>query len=568
MIDYSFDILIIGGGAAGLRASIAAAKNDKNLRIGIISKVYPMRSHTVAAEGGAAAALRDDDNFDLHALDTIKGSDYLADQDVVEMFVQEAPKEVIQLDHWGCPWSRDEDGKLSVRAFGGMSVKRTHLASDKTGFHLLHTLFQTSLQYPNISRCDEWLVTSLVVENNKIKGVVALELHSGQLRFVATKSLILATGGAGRIFAVTSNGAINTGSGMALAYRAGDPLKDMEFIQFHPTGLPKIGTLITEGARGEGGYLVNKDNERFLSRYIPNKMELGPRDIISRAIITELEQGKGFGDAKTGYVHLDLRHLGKDLMEERLPFVLELSRTYLAIDPLKEPIPVRPTVHYTMGGIHTNIDTETPIEGLYACGEAACISLNGANRLGSNSLTECLVFGARSGEVSAIYAKSQKDEEQSGNKIAQAQINSTEDFFKSLEDGTESVPMIQRSLRQVMDENCGVFRKEDSLQEALSTINELKERYSKVKIVDSSRTFNVEILDTLELGAMLEIAETIVESAIQRKESRGAHVRRDFPDRDDEKFLSHSLAHFSDKGPKIEYLPVTLTKWKPEERKY
>ena len=568
MIDYSFDILIIGGGAAGLRASIAAAKHSKNLRIGIISKVYPMRSHTVAAEGGAAAALRDDDNFDLHALDTIKGSDYLADQDVVEMFVQEAPKEVIQLDHWGCPWSRDEDGKLSVRAFGGMSVKRTHLASDKTGFHLLHTLFQTSLQYPNISRCDEWLVTSLVVENNKIKGVIALELHSGQLRFVAAKSVIMATGGAGRIFAVTSNGAINTGSGMALAYRAGAPLKDMEFIQFHPTGLPNIGTLITEGARGEGGYLVNKDNERFLSRYIPNKMELGPRDIISRAIITELEQGRGFGDVKTGYVHLDLRHLGEELMEERLPFVLELSRTYLAIDPLKEPIPVRPTVHYTMGGIHTNIDTETPIEGLYACGEAACVSLNGANRLGSNSLTECLVFGARSGEVSAIYAESQKDGKQSGDKIAESQIKSTEDFFKSLENGTESGPMIQRSLRKVMDENCGVFRKEDSLQEALATINELKERYTKVKIVDSSRTFNVEILDTLELGAMLEIAETVVETAIQRKESRGAHVRRDFPDRDDEKFLSHSLAYFSDKGPKIEYLPVTLTKWKPQERKY
>jgi len=568
MIDYSFDILIIGGGAAGLRASIAAAEHSKDLRIGIISKVYPMRSHTVAAEGGAAAALRDDDNFDLHALDTIKGSDYLADQDVVEMFVQEAPKEVIQLDHWGCPWSRDEDGKLSVRAFGGMSVKRTHLASDKTGFHLLHTLFQTSLQYPNISRYDEWFVTSLVVDNNKINGVIALELHTGQLKFIATKSLILATGGAGRIFAVTSNGAINTGSGMALAYRAGAPLKDMEFIQFHPTGLPNIGTLITEGARGEGGYLVNKDNERFLSRYIPNKMELGPRDIISRSIITELEQGRGFGDVKTGYVHLDLRHLGKKLMEERLPFVLELSRTYLAIDPLKEPIPVRPTAHYTMGGVHTNIDTETPIEGLYACGEAACVSLNGANRLGSNSLTECLVFGAKSGQVSAIYAESQKDGKQSDEKLAQSQIKSTEDFFKSLEHGTESVPMIQRSLRKAMDQNCGVFRKEDSLQEALSTINELKERYTKVKIVDSSRTFNVEILDTLELGAMLEIAEAVVESAIQRKESRGAHVRRDYPNRNDEEFLSHSLAHFSNKGPEIEYLPVTLTKWKPEERKY
>ncbi len=568
MDNPSYDILIIGGGAAGLRAAIAAAETDNKLSIAVVSKVYPMRSHTVAAEGGAAAAIRDDDSYDLHALDTIKGSDYLADQDVVETFVREAPGEIIQLDHWGCPWSRDKDGKLSVRAFGGMSVKRTHLASDRTGFHMLHTLFQTSLKFPNIVRCDEWLVTSLIANDNTIRGVVALELHTGKLHFISAKAVIIATGGAGQLFAVTSNGAINTGAGMALAYRAGAPLKDMEFMQFHPTGLPKIGTLITEGARGEGGYLLNRENERFLTRYVPSKMELGPRDLISRAIITELEEGRGFGDVKDGYVHLDLRHLGKKLMEERLPFVLELSRTYLGIDPLKQPIPVRPTVHYTMGGVHTNINTETAIQGLYSCGEAACVSLNGANRLGSNSLTECLVFGTRSGKASSIYANQHSFEGSEAEKKAEAEIQRQENLFQQLGSGSESISAMRRELRETMDENCGVFRSKESLEKASSKIQELKDRYKKAQVKDSSRTFNVELLGALELGSMLDVSETIVKSALERRESRGAHLRRDFPTRNDDEFLCHTLTHFTSDGPKIEYIPATITKWQPEERKY
>src|SRR5918999_270672 len=391
---YTHDIVIVGGGGAGLRAAIAAAEVSNKLSIGVISKVYPMRSHTVSAEGGTAAVLREYDSLDLHAKDTIFGADFLADQDAVEAFVQEAPGELIQLEHWGCPWSRDPDGRVSVRSFGGMTVDRTLFAADKTGFHLLHTLFQTSLKYDSIIRYDECFITSLLVDDGKVRGVTSINLYTGQVEVIAGNSVILCTGGGGRIFPFTTNAAINTGDGMAAAYRVGVPLKDMEFVQYHPTGLPGTGILMTEDSRGEGGHLLNKEGRRFLEDYIPSKMELGPRDILSRAIMQEFEKGQAFEGPYGQYVHLDVRHLGEETIDKKLPFVRELARNYVGIDPVHEPIPVRPVVHYMMGGIDTDIVGRTRLPGLYAAGEAACVSINGANRLGSNSLTEIVVFGA------------------------------------------------------------------------------------------------------------------------------------------------------------------------------
>src|ERR671919_1679374 len=415
MVDH--DIIIIGGGAAGLRAAIAAAeagnRTGKPPSIAIISKVYPVRSHTVAAEGGAAAVLREYDNQDSHIQDTIRGSDYLADQDVVEAFVHEAPGEIVRLEHWGCPWSREPDGRLAVRAFGGMSVNRTLFAADKTGFHMLHALFQTSLKYERVVRYDEFFVTRLLVEDGRCAGVAAIDLRDSKVRCILAKAVILCTGGAGRVFPFTTNAAIKTGDGMALAYRAGVPLKDMEFVQYHPTGLPGTGILITEASRVEGGWLKNKEGYRYLQDYglgpptdtpTHRKMELGPRDILSRCHMQEYAKGRTFEGPYGHYVHLDLRHLGEELIDKKLPFVRELASKYVGIDPVHEPIPVRPVVHYMMGGISTDINAKTNLEGLYAAGESACVSLNGANRLGSNSLTELLVFGNRAGRTAANYA--------------------------------------------------------------------------------------------------------------------------------------------------------------------
>src|ERR671918_282195 len=398
---FAHDIVIVGGGGAGLRAVIAAAEASKQLSIAVVSKVYPMRSHTVSAEGGTAAVLREFDNLDLHAKDTIFGADFLADQDAVEAFVKEAPGELIQLEHWGCPWSRDPDGRISARSFGGMSVNRTLFAADKTGFHMLHALFQTSLKYERIVRYDEFFVTKLLVEDGRCAGVAAMDLRDTEVRCIIGRAVIVCTGGAGRAYAFTTNGSIKTGDGMALAYRAGVPLEDMEFVQYHPTGLPGTGILMTEASRGEGGHLVNNEGRRFLEDYIPSKMELGPRDILSRAIIQEIEKGHAFQGPYGEYVHLDVRHLGERTIDTKLPFVRELVRDFVGIDPVYEPIPVRPVVHYMMGGVDTDMMGRTPLPGLYAAGETACVSMNGANRLGSNSLTECLVFGARVGRQAA-----------------------------------------------------------------------------------------------------------------------------------------------------------------------
>jgi fumarate reductase flavoprotein subunit len=407
------DVLLVGGGAAGLRATIEIAETNPDLDVAVVSKVYPMRSHTVSAEGGAAGVIADDDTTDEHVYDTVSGSDWLADQDAVELFVQEAPRELLQLEHWGCPWSRQPGGRVAVRAFGGMKRKRTWFASDKTGFHMLHALFQTSLKYRAVHRYDEWFVTRLLVDEGRVHGVVAVELATGRIRAITAKAVVLATGGCGKVFPFTTNANINTGDGMALAYRAGAPLKDMEFVQYHPTGLPFTGILITEAARAEGGWLLNEDGYRFLQDYDLGKpsptpelrsMELGPRDRISQAIFHEIAGGRAVETPYGQVVHLDLRHLGPQLIDDKLPFVRELCLKYERIDPVRELIPVRPVIHYMMGGVSTDNDGATALAGLYAAGETACVSINGANRLGSNSLPECLVFGARAGRAAAEYA--------------------------------------------------------------------------------------------------------------------------------------------------------------------
>ncbi len=561
------DIVLVGGGGAGLRAAIAIVESDPALTVACVSKVYPMRSHTVSAEGGAAAVARDDDSFELHAYDTIKGSDFLADQDIVEEFVEEAPLELTRLEHWGCPWSRDEDGRVSVRAFGGMSVNRTWFAADKTGFHMLHSLYQTSLKHDRIVHLDEGFVTRLLVDGGRARGVVSLDIRSGEVQVLLGRALILCTGGAGKVYPFTTNAAIKTGDGMALAYRAGVPLKDMEFVQYHPTGLPGTGILITEASRGEGGHLKNALGERFLERYVPNKMELGPRDILSRAIIQEAEAGRTFKGPYGDYVHLDLTHLGEAKIKERLPFVRDISINNVGIDPVKEPIPVRPVVHYMMGGVDTDASGATELPGLYAAGECASVSINGANRLGSNSLTECLVFGARAGLVAAEFARGSEEGDE---RDLLDQARHEADRIESLrgKQGGDRIAQIRREMASVMEQGCGVFREGSTIRSTLETIAQLKGRYADLGLQDTSRVYNTEIIAALELGNMLDVAETVAVSAVHRKESRGSHTRTDFPTRDDQSFLKHILVRFAPEGPKLDSKPVTITRWQPEERKY
>ncbi len=566
----TYDVLVVGGGLAGIRAAIAAAEADSKLKIAMVSKVYPMRSHTVAAEGGCAAVLREPDTFDGHAFDTIKGSDYLADQDVVEVFVREAPLEVIQMEHWGCPWSREPDGRISVRPFGGMTTWRTCFAADKSGFHMLHTVFQTSLQFPQIERLDEFFVTSLITEDGRCEGVIGFDMRSGEIRSLAARSVILATGGNGRVYAFTTNGSICTGDGMALAYRAGVPLKDMEFMQFHPTGMPSTGILITEAVRGEGGYLTNAEGERFLTRYVPNKMELGPRDIISRAMVTEFEAGRGLKGPYGDYMNLDVRHLGSEVINRKLPFMRELMGEYMGIDIVTDPMPVRPVEHYMMGGVDTDASGRTPMPGLYAAGECANAGINGANRLGSNSLPECLVFGAAAGRAAAQDARAVKAP--GSNPIAglvKDERKRIEGDFLERTTGDQRVGEIREDLQKAMDRGVGVFRTEEGLKGALQDLGELRERFARVRLDDHSRTFNTELVSVLELENMLDGADTIIHSALARDESRGSHARRDFPERNDEKFLAHTLAYHVPGGqPRLEYRPVRITSWQPQARTY
>jgi fumarate reductase flavoprotein subunit len=578
----SHDLLIIGGGGAGLRAAIALGEENPNLSVGVLSKVYPMRSHTVSAEGGAAAVIKANDSLDDHAKDTIAGSDWLADQDAVEVFVKEAPAEMVQLEHWGCPWSREANGQVAVRPFGGMKIERTWFAADKTGFHMLHALFQTTLKYSNITRYDEWFVTRLLVDDGRVQGATAIELRTGQVRALTAKAIILATGGAGRIFPFTTNAAIKSGDGMALAYRAGAPLKDMEFVQYHPTGLPGTGILITEAARGEGGILVNKDGYRYLQDYNlgqpldvhdpkhPQKaaMELGPRDRLSQAFMKEQEKGRTIKGHYGDVVHLDVRHLGEKKINKKIPFVRELAKNYAGIDPVYEPIPVRPVVHYMMGGVSTDKEGATIVPGLFAAGECACVSLNGANRLGSNSLTELLVFGARTARSAVRFAAQNPGLNQAA-LLAQAedeQKQLVQRWF--LGGGKETIANIRVELNHTMETGAGIFRTADSLQATCTTIQKLKERYKEVGISDKSNSFNTELTAALELGFLLDTAEAVAFSALARRESRGSHQRTDFPKRDDQNYLKHSLAYRSDGDPRIDYLDVVITRWPPGERVY
>ena len=574
----SHDVLLVGGGGAGLRAAIAVAEVNPKLSVAVVSKVYPMRSHTVSAEGGAAGAIKSNDSLDEHAYDTISGGDWMCDQDAVEAFVKEAPQELLQLEHWGCPWNREPDGHVAVRPFGGMKKERTWFAADKTGFHMLHTLFQTSLKYAPIKRYDEWFVTKLLVDDGRVQGVVAIELMSGKIQCILAKAVIICTGGAGKVFPFTTNANIKCGDGMSLAFRAGVPLKDMEFIQYHPTGLPFTGILITEAARAEGGWLLNKDGYRYLQDYdlgtpsptpVLRSMELGPRDRLSQAFVKEFERGRTIETPYGNVVHLDIRHLGEKKINAKIPFVRELCLKYQGIDPIKEMIPVRPVVHYVMGGVHTDINAATPIAGLYAAGEAACVSINGANRLGSNSLTECLVFGARAGKAAAELASSQP--EPGSQIVAQAldEARRVESQYLNKTGGRERIADIRTEMQQTMEDGAGIYRTQDSLVAASSKIAELQERFRDIAIEDHSHTFNTELTSALELSYMLDVAGAIIQSALHRQESRGSHQRTDFPKRDDEKFLTHSLAYRNEDGStRIEYLPVTITRWPPGERVY
>jgi fumarate reductase flavoprotein subunit len=574
----SHDVLLVGGGGAALRAAIAVSEINPKLSVAVVSKVYPMRSHTVSAEGGAAGVIAEDDTFDEHAYDTISGGDWLSDQNCVEIFVHEAPKELLRLENWGCPWSRRDDGKVAVRPFGGMKKMRTWFAADKTGFHMLHTLFQTSLRYP-VTRYDETFVTKLMVEDGRVCGVVAIELKTGKVRVITAKAVIICTGGCGRVFPYTTNANICTGDGMALAYEAGAPLKDMEMVQYHPTGLPFTGILITEASRAEGGLLVNKDGYRYLQDYnlgTPQKepvlrtMELGPRDRLSQAFVKEMEKGRTVKGPYGDVVHLDLRHLGEAKINAKLPMVRELCVKYENIDPVHELIPVRPVQHYMMGGVHTDTSGATPLKGLYAAGEAACVSLNGSNRLGSNSLGELLVFGARAGRAAAEYAS--QTAMPSANPVlalgADEERRIESEYLRKTR-GTEKISALREAMQHTMEAGAGIYRTRLSLAEAADKIAEMQERYKAISMEDHSLAFNTQLIAALELGFLLDVAETILQCGLQREESRGAHQRIDFPDRDDKKFLAHSLVSRGENGrPVVSYLPVTITRWPPGKRVY
>ncbi len=576
---FQADVAIVGAGGAGLRAAIAVAEADPALKIALISKVYPMRSHTVAAEGGAAGVTQAHDSFEHHFHDTVAGGDWLCEQDVVDYFIEHCRPELIQLEHWGCPWSRKEDGHVNVRAFGGMKIERTWFAADRSGFHILHTLFQTSIKYPSIKRFDEHYVSDLVVDEGRCQGVVAIEIGTGKFTMIQAKAVIIATGGAGRIFRESTNGGVVTGDGMALAYRHGVALRDMEFVQYHPTCMPGTGLLFTEACRGEGGLLKNKDGYRYLQDYglgpaepsPRNKaMELGPRDRLSQAFWHEERKGRTLNGPHGSYVHLDLRHLGRQKLHERLPLICELAEDFMGIDPADEAIPVRPAVHYTMGGIEVNGRTAASLPGLYAAGECSSVGIHGANRLGSNSLVEIVVFGKVAGVEAAQFAKSQA----SGNtdrlrKLAEQSVAEAQKLLTS-GDGTEQASVLRREMAQSMETGCGIFRLGTEMQDTVNKIAELRERFRNVKLTDTSHVWNTEWFMALELGCQLEVAQATALSALNRKESRGAHQRIDgYEERDDVNFLKHSLAWYAGSdAPRISYGDVKITKSQPAVRAY
>jgi len=564
----SHDVLIIGSGLAGLRAAIEISQLSGKLSVGVVSKVHAMRSHSVCAQGGTGAVLRLDrgDSAEAHMFDTIKGSDYLADQDAVERLVSMAPEEIYRLERWGMPWSRDSEGRIAQRPFGGHSHPRGNFAGDRVGFYEMQTLYDTCLRYPNIQFYHEWFVTKLIVDGTEFRGATAIEIRSGNFTALKAKAGIIATGGAGRLYAFATYSHSSTADGLAMAYRAGIPLKDMEFVQFHPTGLVPSGVLITEGARGDGGYLINKEGERFMKKYAPQKLELGPRDIVARSIATEIREGRGYRDeSDMEYVHLDLRHLGAEKIKERLSDIREVCIKLRGIDPIQEPIPVRYVCHFTMGGIHADIDGATPMKGLWGAGEAACISVNGANRLGTNSTATCLVWGGITGRAAAKYAMHHQPANFPHEAVTLEEKRIYDGIFRG--EGKENPYDIKHEMERTMDEHANVFRTKDGLGDALKTVRALRKRtYQHVE--DKSPEFNMNLINVLELQSMLEVAEVVLAGAYARTESRGAHFRLDHPKRDDQHWLKHTIAYKTPDGPRLEYSPVKITRYQPMERTY
>ena len=567
--SLEFDLIICGSGLAGLRAAISAAKKGPHLKIGVVSKVQVMRSHSVSAEGGTAAVLFEDegDTIESHVYDTVKGSDFLADQDVAERLCVEMPQQIRQLDHWGMPWSRRDDGRIDQRNFGGYSFPRATYASDKVGFYEMQTLYDTCQKYENIEYLNEWFVTSIIHDGKKFMGVTAIELGSGNFYTIKGKALIIATGGAGRLYSFSTYALSSTPDGLDMGFRAGMALKDMEFVQFHPTGILPSGILITEGARGEGGYLLNSQGERFMKTYAAGKMELAPRDIVSRSIMTEIQEGRGFKH-ETGVdcMKLDLRHLGDEKIKEKLGGIREISIKFSGIDPSKDLLDIRPVCHYMMGGLHTDIDGATEIQGVWAAGEVACNSVHGSNRLGANSTSECIVWGKITGELAAEYAMNNNNGDQWPHHLVAAEEKRIYDgIFRG--NGDVNPYEIRQELTDTLNDKAYVYRNETDLVDGLKKVRELKKQAWK-HVDDKAKEYNTNFVNVMELDSMFRVAEVLLVGAINRKESRGAHSRTDYPKRDDANFLYHTLAYYDPIEPIMKTHPVTITKYQPVERKY
>jgi succinate dehydrogenase / fumarate reductase, flavoprotein subunit len=568
-------VVIIGSGIAGLRAAIEAARESAGRAdIAVVTKLQAMRSHSVSAEGGTAAVLYPElgDSIESHVFDTVKGSDYLGDQDAIERFAKAMPAEVYQLEHWGMPWSRREDGRIAQRWFGGYTYPRATFAEDKVGFHEMQTLYDTCTKYDDISFYQEWFATSVVVEESAFRGITAIEMKSGDLVSISAKAGIIATGGAGRLYSFATYGHSSTPDGIAMGYRAGVPLKDMEFVQFHPSGLIPSGILITEGARADGGVLLNKDGERFMGKYAPEKLELASRDVVSRAVMTEVEEGRGFKDERSGYdyVQLDLTKIGAEKVKARLAGIREIAMKFRGIDPVEEPLPVRPVCHYMMGGLDVDIDGATGVKGLWAAGEAACVSINGANRLGANSTAECLVWGKITGAEAARFAVGKGATPAPRGAVEKEEARIFDGIFHG-RGGTNPYD-VRDSVQGAMDKGAFVYRTEGGIAEALRAVRALRET-DYLHCDDHSRRFNTNLTNVLEVEAMLMAAEAILTCAHARRESRGAHARRDYPKRDDVNWLKHSLAFHSPEEAegghvRLEYSPVKITRYQPAERRY